>query len=269
MTESLGVKRKREDEPDDDEMALNPNVDTVDLGTRELDPIGTDPIVLPIAPPAAPAAASLTVPIPLHQGTGSDLGSNAATFSSVTGGTTEDSSSGVEATPEQDTPVENGASKTTTAADGETLVQIESGMAGDKSTEGSPEENKSTSEDLRVNENATKTGEDVEVNSYTNLRWDLVENNGTRQNLIRLIGLKNLFSKQLPKMPKDYIVRLVFDKRHKSLAILSSDPKLKDTDDEIMGAICYRSYPEMRFAEIAFCAVSQAQQVKVCLVSIL
>lgn len=100
-------------------------------------------------------------------------------------------------------------------------------------------------------------------NSYTNIRQVIVENDGTPENLIRLIGLKNLFSKQLPKMPKDYIVRLVFDKRHKSLAILSDDPKVKGTDDEITGAICYKASKEMRFAEIAFCAVSQAQQVKV------
>ena len=30
----------------------------------------------------------------------------------------------------------------------------------------------------------------------------------------RLITLKNIFGKQLPKMPKEYIVRLVMDRRH-------------------------------------------------------
>ena len=61
-------------------------------------------------------------------------------------------------------------------------------------------------------------------------------------------------------MPKEYIARLVFDRRHTSLALL--DPRRKFTDDEIIGGICYRAYPEMRFAEIAFCAVSASQQVK-------
>ncbi len=46
------------------------------------------------------------------------------------------------------------------------------------------------------------------------------------------------------------------------MAILSSDPSKKECDDEIIGGICYRAYPEMRFAEIAFCAVSASQQVK-------
>ena len=33
----------------------------------------------------------------------------------------------------------------------------------------------------------------------------------------RLVDLKNIYAKQLPNMPKDYIVRLVFDRGHKSL----------------------------------------------------
>jgi len=63
-------------------------------------------------------------------------------------------------------------------------------------------------------------------------------------------------------MPKDYIVRLVFDRRHKSLAVLSDDALHRGGDDEIIGGICYRPYAEMRFAEIAFCAVNGSHQVK-------
>lgn len=55
-------------------------------------------------------------------------------------------------------------------------------------------------------------------------------------------------------MPKEYIVRLVFDMRHQSLAILKRG--------KIIGGICYRSYREQRFGEIAFCAVSGSEQVK-------
>jgi histone acetyltransferase len=29
-----------------------------------------------------------------------------------------------------------------------------------------------------------------------------------------LTDLKNIFARQLPKMPKDYIVKLVFDRNH-------------------------------------------------------
>lgn len=99
-------------------------------------------------------------------------------------------------------------------------------------------------------------------NPYDEIRRAIVINDGKRTNLIRLIGLKSLFAKQLPKMPKEYIARLVFDRRHKSLALLSNDKDKKESDEEIIGGICYRAYPEMRFAEIAFCAVSASQQVK-------
>ena len=99
-------------------------------------------------------------------------------------------------------------------------------------------------------------------NPYDSIRRAIVTNDGSRINLIRLIGLKSLFARQLPKMPKEYIARLVFDRRHKSLALLSSDPEKRECDEEIIGGICYRAYPEMRFGEIAFCAVSASQQVK-------
>ncbi len=35
-----------------------------------------------------------------------------------------------------------------------------------------------------------------------------------------LIDLKNIFARQLPKMPKEYIVKLVFDRNHESMVIL-------------------------------------------------
>jgi histone acetyltransferase len=99
-------------------------------------------------------------------------------------------------------------------------------------------------------------------NPYDNLHYCIVVNDGQHDSLVKLIGLKSLFAKQLPKMPRAYIARLVFDRRHTSLAILSDDPRLKGTDEEIVGAICYRGFREMRFAEIAFCAVSATHQVK-------
>ena len=80
--------------------------------------------------------------------------------------------------------------------------------------------------------------------------------------MIKLIGLKSLFAKQLPKMPRAYIARLVLDRRHTSLAILSDNPALQDSDEEIIGGICYRAFEQERFAEIAFCAVNATHQVK-------
>lgn len=99
-------------------------------------------------------------------------------------------------------------------------------------------------------------------NAYDDIKWLVVRNDGNPDFMIKLVGLKSLFSKQLPKMPKAYIARLVFDRRHTSLAILNDNPAVKDSDEEIIGGICYRAFEEMRFAEIAFCAVNANHQVK-------
>ena len=86
------------------------------------------------------------------------------------------------------------------------------------------------------------------------ITYKIFTNDNTDDSLIALIELKNIFSKQLPKMPREYIVRLVFDKRHKSFAIC--------LNGRIIGGICYRPYKEQRFGEIAFCAISATEQVR-------
>ncbi|KAG7355101.1 bromodomain containing protein [Nitzschia inconspicua] len=99
-------------------------------------------------------------------------------------------------------------------------------------------------------------------NPYDSLKYMMVTNDGKPESLIKLVALKSLFSKQLPKMPRAYIARLVFDRRHVSLAILNENPATKDTDEEVIGSICYRPFYDMKFAEIAFCAVNASHQVK-------
>lgn len=71
----------------------------------------------------------------------------------------------------------------------------------------------------------------------------------------RLICLKNIFSKQLPNMPKEYISRLVLDRRHRSAALVRRD-------GSVLGGITYRCFQQQAFGEIAFCAVSSNEQVK-------
>ena len=43
------------------------------------------------------------------------------------------------------------------------------------------------------------------------LRFVVVKNDGLDRSLISLIDMKSIYSKQLPKMGKEYIVRLVLD----------------------------------------------------------
>ncbi|KAL5009128.1 hypothetical protein ScPMuIL_014709 [Solemya velum] len=76
----------------------------------------------------------------------------------------------------------------------------------------------------------------------------------SRQTLIWLIGLQNVFSHQLPRMPKEYITRLVFDPKHKCLALIK--------ENRVIGGICFRLFPTQGFTEIVFCAVTSNEQVK-------
>uniref|UniRef100_A0A061RH03 histone acetyltransferase n=1 Tax=Tetraselmis sp. GSL018 TaxID=582737 RepID=A0A061RH03_9CHLO len=81
-------------------------------------------------------------------------------------------------------------------------------------------------------------------------------NDNSEQSNLWLIGLKNIFSKQLPNMPREYITRLVMDRRHRSVGIV------RGSGGAILGGITYRAFPEQGFGEIAFCAITATEQVK-------
>ena len=56
------------------------------------------------------------------------------------------------------------------------------------------------------------------------ISFQVVNNDGKSRSMIILTGLKCIFQKQLPKMPKDYIARLVYDRTHLSMAIVKRPP---------------------------------------------
>ncbi|RYR01071.1 hypothetical protein Ahy_B06g079926 isoform B [Arachis hypogaea] len=64
----------------------------------------------------------------------------------------------------------------------------------------------------------------------------------------------NIFARQLPNMPKEYIVRLVMDRSHKSVMVIRRN--------HVVGGITYRPYVSQKFGEIAFCAITADEQVK-------
>ncbi|KAL7078147.1 hypothetical protein ACQ4LE_002328 [Meloidogyne hapla] len=70
-----------------------------------------------------------------------------------------------------------------------------------------------------------------------------------------LFDVQRLFSIQLPKMPREYVTRIVFDRSHTNLIIYKKDKG-------IIAGICYRLFKEQGFAEIVFCAVTADEQVK-------
>ena len=99
------------------------------------------------------------------------------------------------------------------------------------------------------------------------ISFQVVNNDGKPRSMIILTGLKCIFQKQLPKMPKDYIARLVYDRTHLSIAIVKRPPDgsyaaTSGLPGEVVGGITYRPFKGRQFAEIVFCAISSDQQVK-------
>ncbi|XP_012270627.1 histone acetyltransferase KAT2A [Orussus abietinus] len=76
----------------------------------------------------------------------------------------------------------------------------------------------------------------------------------SKQTMLWLIGLHNVFYHQLPAMPMEYLSRFIFDPKHKTLALIK--------DGRSIGGICFRMFPTQGFTEIVFCAVTCEEQVK-------
>ncbi|KAL8271924.1 hypothetical protein Esti_004048 [Eimeria stiedai] len=86
------------------------------------------------------------------------------------------------------------------------------------------------------------------------IRFCCCTNDRRPPSLMKLIAAKNIFSRQLPKMPRDYIARLVLDRSHFTFCLCKKD--------RVVGGICFRPYFQQKFAEIAFLAVTSTEQVK-------
>lgn len=87
------------------------------------------------------------------------------------------------------------------------------------------------------------------------IEFRVVNNDNTRESMIVLTGLKNIFQKQLPKMPREYIARLVYDRSHLLMAVVRKPLT-------VVGGITYRPFNSRGFAEIVFCAISSTEQVR-------
>lgn len=93
------------------------------------------------------------------------------------------------------------------------------------------------------------------------IEFRIVDNDKSDVAMILLTGLKNLFMKQLPNMPREYIARLVYDmythlhRKHQSMAVVRYPL-------QVVGGMTYRVFPGRDFAEIVFCAISSTEQVQ-------
>ncbi|KAE8803666.1 putative histone acetyltransferase GCN5 [Hordeum vulgare] len=145
-------------------------------------------------------------------------------------------------------PDSSSASAVTTAAPKPDAASAASGD-GKEDSKGLFTDNIQTSGAYSAREEGLKREEDT-----GKLKFLCYSNDGVDEHMIWLVGLKNIFARQLPNMPKEYIVRLVMDRTHKSMMVIRNN--------NVVGGITYRPYASQRFGEIAFCAITADEQVK-------
>lgn len=73
-------------------------------------------------------------------------------------------------------------------------------------------------EPLESSKKQTTIAQQVENDGEVKFR--VIENNQTAESMQLLTGLKNIFQRQLPKMPKEYISRLAYDRNHVAMAVV-------------------------------------------------
>lgn len=125
---------------------------------------------------------------------------------------------------------------------------------------GSKEESLNTQNGYISRQNATKTEEMQEK-----IKFVCITNDGEPESMIYLVNLKNIFCRQLPRMPKEYIARLVLDRRHRSMVLLKRDDDAAEhavTNYTVIGGVCFRPFFDQGFAEIVFLAITNTEQVK-------
>ncbi|CAH1105077.1 unnamed protein product, partial [Psylliodes chrysocephalus] len=116
-----------------------------------------------------------------------------------------------------------------------------------------------TGPDMVFSENAPATDEVPKLQETRNIIQLHVVGNSltqpvTKQTMLMLIGLQNVFSRQLPRMPIEYITQLLFDPKHRTMALIK--------ENRPIGGICFRPFQTQGFTEIVFCAVTSQEQVK-------
>ncbi len=83
----------------------------------------------------------------------------------------------------------------------------------------------------------------------------VISNDRKPETLNQLLRLRNLFSKALVKMPRDYLVKMIFDRRHLTYTMFRED-------GSIVGGLCFRPFANRGFVEVVFLAISSTDQVK-------
>lgn len=81
------------------------------------------------------------------------------------------------------------------------------------------------------------------------IRFCCCTNDRRASSLIKLIAAKNIFSRQLPKMPRDYIARLVLDRSHFTFCLCKKD--------RVVGGVCFRPYFQQVRSGVRVCCLAR------------
>ena len=76
----------------------------------------------------------------------------------------------------------------------------------------------------------------------------------SRETLLLLVRAKEIFQVQLPKMPREYILKQAFDRKNSTMCMF--------VGGGLIGAICFRMFPEERFCEVVFFAIDFKSQTR-------
>ncbi|ORD95123.1 transcriptional activator [Enterospora canceri] len=98
----------------------------------------------------------------------------------------------------------------------------------------------------------TEKIDEFQSNRYS---LELVSFRDNLTSLDRLVDIKILFQRMLPKMPKEYIMRQVMDPQQCNCTLV-------DEKNELIGAICFRPAYERNLIEIVFFAVDSFKHIK-------
>ncbi|KAL0219415.1 hypothetical protein P9112_005068 [Eukaryota sp. TZLM1-RC] len=96
-----------------------------------------------------------------------------------------------------------------------------------------------------------------ELEDAGKLSFRLITNDGTPQTLQYLYNYSRIIFEMLPNMPKEYIVRLVFDYTHRVLLIEQVDESLKAPKKKLIGGVCFRPHSSQKLIEIVFLAIHE------------
>ena len=91
------------------------------------------------------------------------------------------------------------------------------------------------------------------------IEFRVLRNDKSLESMRILIELKNVIAKQLPRMPRPYIVRLIMDRVHEAMVIIK---RRQNGKPYVLGGCVFRPFYGQKFAEIVFLAITTSEQVK-------